>query len=96
MDVPSLFFPAPIFLDSSCATTFYIFVQLSILPPSVFSSPCGSPPGLCSVSLAADVSPGIAIGSKSSKDHLVNIQAFIEVFLGLVSLIALYLITFHL
>lgn len=69
MDIPSPFFPALIFLDSSSATTVYIFAQLSIHPPSVFSSACGSPPFLCSAFLAADVSPGIAVGSKNSKDH---------------------------
>lgn len=77
MDIPSLFYPALIFPDSSSATTFYISAQLSIQPPSVFSSACGSPPFLCSAFLAADVSPGIAVECKKVKDRWVNIQLFI-------------------
>lgn len=65
MDIPSLFFPTLIFLDSLSATSFYIFDQLSIQSPSVFSSACGSPPFLWSSFLADDVFPGIAVGSKN-------------------------------
>lgn len=65
MDIPSLFFPTLIFLDSLCATTFYNFDQLSIQSPSVFPSACGSPPFLCSFFLAADVFPEIVVGSKN-------------------------------